>query len=195
MAQFNLEDYETVEQRLERFWADHPEGRVLTEIEHRDERSFIVRAAVYFNREDEIPVASGFAEEIIGQGPVNKTSALENCETSAIGRALANCNYSGAKNRPSREEMEKVARGQNTPPTPTKGVPKATTPTTPETAPEGVLEASYGAIFSAQDLDTLREIWKANKGWIHQAFKIEGDQVTTLDEAIKVAKERIGGTK
>ena len=41
----------------------------------------------------------------------NKTSALENCETSAIGRALANAGYSGSKNRASAEEMAKVAKG------------------------------------------------------------------------------------
>lgn len=86
-------------------------------------------------------------------------------------------------------------KGQNTPPTPTKGVPKVSTPAEPETASEAVLKASYKAIFASQTLDQLREIWKANKAWIHQAFKIEGDQVTTLDEAITVAKERIGGAK
>jgi hypothetical protein len=53
----------------------------------------------------------------------NKTSALENCETSAIGRALANMDMSGNK-RTSREEMEKVSRGQ-TPQKPANPMPKS----------------------------------------------------------------------
>jgi hypothetical protein len=50
------------------------------------------------------------AFEIDGAGMANKTSALENAETSAIGRCLANANYSGDK-RVTREEMNKVNRG------------------------------------------------------------------------------------
>jgi hypothetical protein len=60
---------------------------------------------------DEI-IATGWAEEIRGQGNVNKTSHLENCETGAVGRALANAGLSGSDftKRPSREEMGKVQR-------------------------------------------------------------------------------------
>ena len=61
--------------------------------------------------------AQDYAEEMVGSSPVNRTSALENCTTSAIGRALADMNYQGNQNgkasRPSREEMEKVARAEN----------------------------------------------------------------------------------
>jgi hypothetical protein len=58
-------------------------------------------------------VSTGWAEEIVGNSPVNKTSALENCETSAVGRALANFGFQGknpSATRPSRNEMEKVER-------------------------------------------------------------------------------------
>jgi hypothetical protein len=59
-------------------------------------------------------IATGWAEEIRGQGNVNKTSHLENCETGAVGRALANAGLSGSDftKRPSREEMGKVVRMQ-----------------------------------------------------------------------------------
>ena len=56
-------------------------------------------------------LASGHAEEIRGQGNVNRTSHVENCETSAIGRALANWNqisHHTLGGRPSREEMQKA---------------------------------------------------------------------------------------
>jgi len=116
MAHFNLEDYETVEQRIKRFYEVHPDGRIITEnlttLADREQKTWVVRASVYFNRQDQIeylPKATGMAFEVDGAGMANKTSALENCETSAIGRALANANFSGNK-RASREEMEKVQR-------------------------------------------------------------------------------------
>lgn len=109
-GKFDLESYETVETRLARFWEKHPEGRVLTGIVFQDERRFILKAEIYFDRQDQTPVATGYAEEIVGASPVNRTSALENGETSAIGRALANCNFASQGKRPSREEMEKVER-------------------------------------------------------------------------------------
>jgi hypothetical protein len=115
MAKFDLSDYETVEQRLTRFWAAHPEGRVLTDLVFHDERRFIVKAEIYFDREDMTPVAHGYAEEIVGASPVNRSSALENGETSAIGRALANCGFASEGKRPSRSEMDKVQRYQDEP--------------------------------------------------------------------------------
>ena len=75
-----------------------------------------MRAEIYFNREDDRPVATGYAEEVRGASPVNKTSHAENAETSAIGRGLANCGYATKGSRPSREEMEKVQRGETTSP-------------------------------------------------------------------------------
>lgn len=117
MARFNLEDYETVEERLKRFYADHPDGRVITfEVTGEEDRAkgyWVVRAELYLNHEElhaRTPKAHGYAFEIEGTAGANVTSSLENAETSAIGRALANANYSGNK-RASREEMEKVARG------------------------------------------------------------------------------------
>jgi hypothetical protein len=115
MAKFDLSDYETVEARLARFWKSNPEGRILTELVFHDERRFIVKAEIHFDRNDMTPVATGYAEEIVGASPVNRTSALENCETSAIGRGLANCTFASAGKRPSRTEMEKVERYQTEP--------------------------------------------------------------------------------
>lgn len=120
-ARFDLSSYEPVEARLARFWTEHPDGRVLTDLIYRDERQYIIRAEAYTDREDVRPAATGYAEEIIGSSPVNKTAALENAETSAIGRCLANLNYAPKGARPSREEMEKAGRviGNGQPPEPT----------------------------------------------------------------------------
>ena len=112
MAHFNLDNYETVEDRLVKFWHDHPDGRIATMMEDitADKSMVVFRCDVYFHADDHKPKASGYAEETRNSSPVNKTSFVENCETSAIGRALANCGYAAKGSRPSREEMEKVQR-------------------------------------------------------------------------------------
>ncbi len=127
MAQFNLNDYETVEERLRRFWSSEiaEDARIVT-VNHttpqdRAVGTWVVEARLYLNQEDQarnLPKTVGWAFEVDGVGMANKTSALENAETSAIGRCLANFTFSGNK-RVTREEMEKVARGQ-TPKLPTR---------------------------------------------------------------------------
>lgn len=119
MANFNLADYETVEERLARFLKDHPDARVITENlttpTDRSVNMWVVKTTIYLSdadQERQLPKATGHAFEIDGvNGMANKTSALENCETSSIGRALANAGYSGNR-RATREEMAKVERGQ-----------------------------------------------------------------------------------
>jgi len=106
---FNLDDYEPVASRLDRFLKAHPDARVITDLVHYLADVAVFKCELWLN--DEI-IATGWAEEIRGQGNVNKTSHLENCETGAVGRALANAGLSGSDftKRPSREEMSKVQR-------------------------------------------------------------------------------------
>jgi hypothetical protein len=105
---FNLQDYETVESRLEKWWKDYPHGRVATKLEQTSDTRYIVSAELFKTQEDWRPCATGLASESIADRGVNSTSALENCETSAIGRALANAGYAAKGKRASREEMTKV---------------------------------------------------------------------------------------
>jgi len=112
---FNLEDYETVEERLAKFWKDHPDGRISTEIVEHTLQRFIIKASIFRTEVDAQPWTSGFAEETVSTRGVNSTSALENCETSAIGRALANAGYASKGKRPSREEMSKVKANEPKP--------------------------------------------------------------------------------
>jgi hypothetical protein len=105
---FNLADYEPVEVRLEKFIKDYPAFRISTELEVVEASRYIVKAYLFKNAEDGVAWATGYAEETVTSRGVNQTSALENCETSAIGRALANAGYAPKGKRPSREEMTKV---------------------------------------------------------------------------------------
>jgi len=107
---FNLEDYETVEDRLMKFWKEYPDGRIETELIEAATNRFIVMARLYRTEADQRYWASGLAFETITDRGVNATNALENCETSAIGRALANCGYATRGKRPSREEMSKAVK-------------------------------------------------------------------------------------
>ena len=109
---FNLEDYETVEERLIKFWKDHPDGQIHTKLLDQSAGRFIVEASIFRTEADNRPWTTGLAEETIQGRGVNATSALENCETSAIGRALANAGYATKGKRASREEMAKVGKAQ-----------------------------------------------------------------------------------
>ena len=172
-GKFDLESYETVESRLAKFWKDHPNGRVATKLEYRDERSFIVYSEIYFDKDDVYPTATGYAEEIVGASPVNRTSALENCETSSLGRALSNCNYASQGKRPSREEMEKVERyGKE----PRKPVTAAKTWSAEELA---LAKMAISEAMIANTLEEARKIWDINKAILDAP--VEG---TTLKDAL-----------
>jgi hypothetical protein len=106
MGFFNIEDYEPVEARLSRFWELHAEdGRIETELVSHNAGHYIVKAIVFVGDRQ---VATGLADEHTEQKGVNARNALENAETSAIGRALANFNFAPKGKRPSREEMVKA---------------------------------------------------------------------------------------
>jgi len=103
---FNIEDYEPVEARLSRFWELHAEdGRIETELVSHNNGHYIVKAIVFVGDRQ---VATGLADEHTEAKGVNSRNALENAETSAIGRALANFNFAPKGKRPSREEMVKA---------------------------------------------------------------------------------------
>jgi hypothetical protein len=110
---FNLQDYEPVAARHSRWLEKHPNGRTITHMVSTPGADIcVIRAELWL---EDVCIATGYAEEVRGAGNVNRTSHVENCETSAVGRALANAGMAGSdvSKRPSREEMTKV---QNTAP-------------------------------------------------------------------------------
>lgn len=103
-------DYEPVDSRIHKFWEAFPNGRIHTEIVLINETEIVIKASVFTDRDDPRAAAIDFAQETRNSSPVNKFSFVENCSTSAIGRALATFGYSTKGKRPSREEMQKVER-------------------------------------------------------------------------------------
>ena len=168
---FNLDDYEPVEKRLgykkdaKSFWEDYPEGRIITTLLSSSGAQFIVRAELYKGA-DNLIWTTGLAEETVQGRGVNSTSALENCETSAIGRALANAGYATKGKRASREEMTKVAVKANT-----ETVIAQTKAKLAETSKE------YVPVAKEDDPWTIRDAQPAS----------------TVDEAVKIVKDIIGG--
>jgi len=112
---FNLDDYETVEVRLARFISDYPDFRIDTQLVEASGTRFIVRSAIYRTYADAVPFSTGLAFEIITDRGVNSTSALENAETSSLGRSLANAGYAAKGKRASQTEMAKVIQGEQKP--------------------------------------------------------------------------------
>ena len=192
---FNLQDYETVEERLTKFWKDHPEGRIETKLIVNTPSQYIVWSAIYRDSADVQPWATGLAEETVQGRGVNATSALENCETSSLGRSLANAGYATKGKRASREEMSKVAAKANNEslvqqtkakmaqtateyvPVPKEDDPWAIRPAEPVQTMEGAVEMVKSVLGGTTDSDIQRcphgeMSWKtgttkAGKQWGH----------------------------
>lgn len=167
---FNLSEYQTCAERLELFWKDHPDGRVDTKLIEASGSRFIVQAFIYRTEVDQHAWASGLAEETISGRGVNATSALENAETSALARALANAGYSpkgDPSKRASREEMGKVAVAKNN-----EALIEATKAKMKETAKE------YVPVPVEDDVWTIKD----------------RVPVTTLEDAVAMVKSELGGT-
>lgn len=163
---FNLDDYETVEERLVKFWKDYPDGRISTSLVEATANRFIVRAEVYRTFVDAQPWGTGLAFETVSDRGVNSTSALENAETSALGRALACVGYATKGKRPSREEMSKVAKKVEV-----QETIQATKAKMAETAKEYVPVA------------------KADDPWTQW----EAAPVQTMEQAVETVKQVLGG--
>ncbi|NBU22797.1 MAG: hypothetical protein EBS38_02640 [Actinobacteria bacterium] len=109
---FDLDSYQTVQERIDLFRKKFPDGRFEIDLVHMTDQQVVMRASVFTMFDSDKPTCVDFAEERLGSSPVNKTSHVENCATSALGRAISQLGgeFSPTNKKPSREEMEKVLR-------------------------------------------------------------------------------------
>jgi hypothetical protein len=168
MAHFNLNEYQTVQERIDLFWLKYPNGRLYTELVSFTPDQVVFKAECYANKDDVYPLAVDYAEERLGSSPVNKTSFLENCSTSALGRciSLLGNEFSPKGKRPSASEMSKVARLSNT-----------------ENYPE-VARNWQAALDNINDIEGLRSLYNEAK---------QGKAPNAILEAIKGKADGITG--
>ncbi|MDT7602428.1 MAG: hypothetical protein QOF61_425 [Acidobacteriota bacterium] len=185
-----FEDYVPVAERLEKFYERFPEGRVTTSIvEHNLESGFVLmRAEVFRNPDDAAPAATGHAFEVRGESYVNKTSYIENAETSSVGRALALLGFEVKRGIASREELQKTARMQPASQAKTQAPAAAETPT------QSAVDLDREILQSAGELGY--DAAKVRK-WVNQKFKVtEGlDSLSPQDkrEVLKIFREKAAG--
>ncbi|MCA1634896.1 MAG: hypothetical protein LC802_14680 [Acidobacteria bacterium] len=207
---FNPDEYVTVAQRIEKFYAKYPTGRILTSVlEHNAETGFIlIKAEVFRESDDALPAATGHAYELRSAGHVQQGSYVEVCETSSVGRALALLGFEVKRGVASREEMEKAARKQPEKTAPAK--PAAAPPSAPSQNPvatplprpapskpaPAVVEQPSDDL-NAQILQAAGELgYDAAKvrRWINQKFEVTGGLGSLTDhdkgEVLKLFREQ-----
>lgn len=191
---YNPDEYVTVNERVEKFHAKYPTGKLLTAIvEHNAETGFVLmRAEAYREGDDDMPAATGHAYEYKSSGGPQASSYVEVCETSAIGRALAFLGFEVKRGIASREEMEKSARKQTAPTAPAH----ASAPAAPR-QPSAPAEEKPAPDVDAEILRAAGELGydgaKVRK-WVNQKFEVTGglESLTPQDkrEVLKIFREK-----
>jgi pyruvate/2-oxoglutarate dehydrogenase complex dihydrolipoamide acyltransferase (E2) component len=209
---FNPDEYITVHERIEKFYAKWPTGRILTSIvEHNAETGFVlVRAEIYREQDDAMPAATGHAYELRSAGHVQAGSYVEVGETSAVGRALALLGFEVRRGVASREEVERGAKKQaaaaparqaaataRQAPAPAPPTEKPSAPTEKSSAPTNAPADAATPNLDAEILRAAEELGydaaKVRK-WVNQKFEVTGGlgSLTPHDkrEVLKIFQEQ-----
>jgi hypothetical protein len=199
-----LDNYVTVAERIAAFYQSYPTGRICTQIlEHNEESGFILmRAEVFRSTDDAQPSATGHAFEVRGDGYVNRTSYIENAETSAVGRALALLGFEVRRGIASREEMEKAARmpAERAAQAPKSGPPEGKPAAKPAAPPPAAAESPATEESPNLDDDIIRNAQQLGydaakvRRWVNQKFGVTGglESLTEHDkrEVLKLFREQ-----
>jgi hypothetical protein len=193
---FNLDDYETVAQRVTRFQKLHLGGRITTEVIKLDaERGEVLaKASIFREHEDMLPAGVDYAFGIASTYPASmRKFYVEDTITSAVGRALSL--VLETNNKPTREDMQKVKQHEEVKaniqevkakmaqtskeyvPVPVEEDPWTIKPTDPVQTMEGAVETVKSILGGTTDKDIQRckhgdMVWKtgtskAGKPWGH----------------------------
>ena len=180
---FNPDEYITVSERIEKFYAKFPQGRIITTIiEHSAETGFIlIRAEVYREPDDALPAATGHAYELRSAGHVQAGSYVEVCETSSVGRALALLGFEVRRGVASREEVIRGAKKQQAAAAPAQperpARPESPSPPVERAAAPPPSPTDTGADLDSLILQAAEELGydaaKVRK-WVNQKYEVTG---------------------
>jgi len=118
IVQIHGKNYFTVARRITIFRSVHLDYRISSKLIENTENRVVMKSSIYDAAGNLL--STGFAEEFRAASQINKTSALENCETSAVGRALAFLGYGGTEIA-SADEVQNAIFQQDNPVTYTQG--------------------------------------------------------------------------
>jgi hypothetical protein len=163
-AKFDMSDYVPVNERIEAFKADWPEGSLQSTIVELTETRVTVKAYAYRTPDDQRPGIGHSSLEIPGGTPYTRGSEIENAETSAWGRAIAALGFEVKRGVASREEVRNKPSGQGVEAKPgaTAASSEASAPVPAPTAPQNgkpsdaVIRIRYG--------------WAHDRGWTDEAL-------------------------
>ena len=157
-------EYLTVAYRVKQFRVDHPDWQIHTDIIHMDDDRVVVRAEICDSAG--VTVASGHAEEKRSASQINQTSALENCESSAVGRALAFAGYGGSEIASADEVQNAIYQQEN------------------KTSPR--VEKMTKAVMACGSLEELKVVWgamnEADRKVMQEPFSKRKEQVCKTTE-------------
>jgi len=154
-------DYAEVNQRIKAFRMVHPLGRIETSVLRLQDGVCTMIAKVYDEQSNLL--ANGFAEEKENSTFINKTSYIENCQTSAIGRALGICGYGIDVSVASAEEVQNAIKNQEK----EKEVKKA----------------------SQEQVETIKGMEEKLQKWIMNKFKVNSLEELSEEQASWVIKK------
>ena len=168
-------DYAEVNQRIKAFRMVYPTGTIATAMLSNENGVCVFSASVGYTNEEGtyIPLGSGTAYEKENSTFINKTSYIENCETSAVGRALGMCGFGIDTSVASAEEVQNAIANQDAPQTAPKADDRKATPKQIE-----VLSKTYTG-------ENLTKLLKANG-----VERIEDISMTKASELIGKLKKK-----
>jgi len=168
-------DYETVDSRIKRFYSEYPTATITTELAHHtpDFRVVIFKASIFINNK---LVANGHAEESKFSTDVNRHCHVENAETSAIGRALANIGMNG-KLRPTKEEMNKVKKYND----------NEKKQLEQQKHPKGDIAKLIEMVMKAQTIDQIDRIEQvaSRRSWTTQEIEYKNNAINSRRESLQ----------
>ena len=167
-------DYVQVSERVKAFRSICPGGTIETEMVYFEAGRVMFKATV--KDQDDRILATGYSEEKEGSTMINKTSFVENCETSAVGRALGFAGIGIDASMASAEEVATAIVNQNKP-----------APAKPEYPPEFVAACKFAAGGS-----TLGRIYKENRPLFDSILKTGTPE--EVKQAEIILKYMTGGT-